>query len=207
MRTMTRQLTENRSYSLTRTGVMRRAALRGPAPTVPFRNTNYIPQKAAGSFVPKITKAAFEKFGFPAAALLTDWAKIAGADVAAYTLPERLKWSRKAASGAEANDDTDGRPGAELVLRVDPARALDIDYKSRMLIERINQYFGYQAVGSIRVMQGHIDPQVAAKIASQPAARPAAATAPLGQAADPLEAALDRLGSHVAARKTARKSV
>jgi hypothetical protein len=56
-------------------------------------------------------------------------------------------------------------------------------------------------------MQGHIDPQVAAKIASQPAARPAAATAPLGQAADPLEAALDRLGSHVAARKTARKSV
>ena len=200
---VTRQLTEKRSekpetrgYSLTRTGVMRRAALRGPAPTAPYRNTGYVPQKAAGSFVPSITKAAFEKFGFPAAALLTDWAKIAGTDVAAYSMPERLKWARKAEVAPDTDTPTDGRPGAQLILRVDPARALDIDYKTRTLIDRINQYFGYKAVGSIKVVQGQID---AAKTPDAP--RPPAVAAPSTSASDPLKAALDRLGSHVSREK------
>ena len=46
-----------------------------------------------------------------------------------------------------------GRPGATLVLRVDGARALDVQYKARQIIERINAYFGYAAVAELRIVQ------------------------------------------------------
>jgi hypothetical protein len=189
--------TENRDYSLIRTGVMRRAALRGPAPVSPVRNKNYVPQKAAGSFVPQITKLAFEKFGFPAAALITDWSKIVGADVAAYTMPERLKWARKIGDSSDGDESGSGRPAATLVLRVDPARALDIDYKTRMLLDRINAFFGYRAVGTLKIVQGMVDAvsSVTGAAPERPASVPMVAPG-----TDPLTAALDRLGAQVTRR-------
>ena len=109
--------------------------------------------RSVGTFVPKITQKVFEKFGFSTAALLTDWAIIVGKDLAAYTAPERLKWPRGFEGAGEADDAEPGRAGATLMLRVEPARALDIQYKSRLLIDRINAYFGYRAVADIRLIQ------------------------------------------------------
>jgi hypothetical protein len=104
--------------------------------------------KSVGEFVPALMKPAFEKYGFPAAAILTDWAAIAGTELAAFTAPERLKWPRKASS------DTDGGgQGATLILRVDGPRALEVEHLRPRLIERINASFGYRAVADIRVLQ------------------------------------------------------
>src|SRR5262245_45216734 len=50
--------------------------------------------KAVGSFLPRLTQKAFEKYGFSAATLITDWPAIAGLELAAFTAPERLKWPR-----------------------------------------------------------------------------------------------------------------
>ncbi len=109
--------------------------------------------RSVGTFVPKITQKVFEKFGFSTAALLTDWAIIVGKELAAYTAPERLKWPRGFEGTGDADDAEHGRAGATLMLRVEPARALDIQYKSRLLIDRINAYFGYRAVAEIRLIQ------------------------------------------------------
>ncbi len=109
--------------------------------------------RSVGTFVPKITQKVFEKFGFSTATLLTDWAIIVGADLAAYTAPERLKWPRGFEGAADDGDAGTGRAGATLMLRVEPARALDIQYKARLLIDRINAYFGYRAVAEIRLIQ------------------------------------------------------
>lgn len=110
--------------------------------------------KAVGSFVPGLTRQAFEKFGFSAATLLTDWDTIVGSDLAACTSPERLKWPRAVEFGEEPSDASDkGRPGATLILTVDPARALDIQYKARQIVDRINAYFGYRAVADLRILQ------------------------------------------------------
>ena len=109
--------------------------------------------RSVGTFIPKITQKVFEKFGFSTAALLTDWAIIVGRDLAAYTAPERLKWPRGFEGAPDADDTEPGRSGATLMLRVEPARALDIQYKSRLLIDRINAYFGYRAVAEIRLIQ------------------------------------------------------
>lgn len=114
----------------------------------------FVPVKALGSFVPTLTKKAFEKFGFSTATLLTDWAQIVGAEIAGYTVPERLKWPR--APQGDYGEEESARPGATLILRVDPARALDVEYRARQITDRINAYFGYRAVESLRLVQAPV---------------------------------------------------
>lgn len=155
--------------------------------------------KAVGSFVPQLTRKAFEKFGFSAATLIMDWPTIVGGEVAYYTQPERLKWPRIAEdAGAEGIVPQKNRSGATLVLRVDDARALDVQYKSRQLIERINAYFGYAAIAEIRIVQGPIER------ATRTVKRTGAAAPTTGEVAgvahEPLRDALARLGASVRSR-------
>ena len=129
------------------------AAAGAGATARPMRHlTGFTPgPKAVGSFVPKLARKAFEKFGFAAAAVLTDWREIVGPEIAACTAPERLRWPKPADGGA--GDAPAPRSGATLILRVEPARALDVQYKTAQIVERINAYFGYRAVTEIRLMQ------------------------------------------------------
>ena len=112
--------------------------------------------RAVGSFVPKLTRKAFEKYGFSAATIVTDWTAIVGEELAQYTEPERLKWPRAVEVLGAPGDGQIGRPGATLVVRVDGARALEVQYKARQVIERINGYFGYRAVAELRFLQAPV---------------------------------------------------
>lgn len=147
--------------------------------------------------MPRLTRKVFEKFGFSAASLITDWERIAGADVAAWSQPERLRWPRQV---GEQSDAESRRAAATLLLRVDPARALDIQYRQRQIVERINAYFGYRAVGEIRIIQAPLAQQVP----SRPPALarrngPQAPAADLAQVGDDnLRAALQRLHASLA---------
>jgi hypothetical protein len=156
--------------------------LRAPAPTprqvvsVPQRPhaSGPVPTRAVGAFVPRLTRKAFEKYGFSAASLLTDWATIVGADLARYTEPERLKWPNGVGVHDETSDDAQGRPGATLMLRVDPQRALEVQYKGQQIIERINAYFGYRAVAALRMLQAPVRPAAQARPAPVKSAPPIA---------------------------------
>lgn len=161
--------------------MLSRSDTRFAAPPV----ARFVPAKAVGSFVPTLTKKAFEKFGFSTATLITDWARIVGTELAAYTMPERLKWPRGSESAAA---DEDERRGATLILRVDPARALDVEYRARQIMDRINGYFGYRAVEVIRLVQAPLEVRPAPLGRSAPAAPASGSTT-----ADPLDAALARL--------------
>ncbi|MFN3868988.1 MAG: DUF721 domain-containing protein [Hyphomicrobiaceae bacterium] len=166
--------------------------------------------RAVASFVPAITRKAFEKHGFAAASLITDWVQVVGADLARSTRPERLKWPRAAVSVEALDDASASRPGATLTLRVDPAAALDVQYRKAQIIERINAYFGYRAVADIRIVQAGSDEEInATPPSSLPPAqlRPVAATAPAALTAtlasvtdDGLRAALERLAASMAKR-------
>lgn len=109
--------------------------------------------KHAAALTPALTRPAFEKFGFPAAALLTGWAAIAGADIAGFSAPERLKWPRRPEDPAA---ETSGQ-GATLILRVDGPRALELQHRLPQLTERINAYFGFRAVAKIRLYQAPLE--------------------------------------------------
>ncbi len=108
---------------------------------------------SVGSFVPKLAQKAFEKYGFSTVALLTDWPVIVGQDLAQYTKPDKLKWPRLVAIASDVEAGCEGRPGATLILRVLPARALDVQYGIPQIIDRINSYFGYRAVADVRILQ------------------------------------------------------
>ena len=114
--------------------------------------------RAVGSFVPRLTQKAMEKYGFSTAALLTDWAAIVGDDLARHSTPLRLKWPRTPDTYGETPADDCGRPGATLHLQVEAHKALDVQYKSRQIVERINSYFGYRAVAELRIVQAPIAP-------------------------------------------------
>lgn len=159
--------------------------------------------RAVASYVPKLTSKAFERHGFHSAEIMTAWGRVVGADFAAFSEPERIRWPRAATPAGGESDTPDERPGATLVLRVDPARALDVEYRGRELIERINRYFGYRAIDTLRIVQAPL------KRREAPALAPARATADttpmpaLEAASDPnLKAALAALWSSVRAERS-----
>ena len=81
--------------------------------------------------MPKLTHKAFEKYGFAAASLITDWATIVGKDVAAYTAPERLKWPRGVGIGRRRRAGAEGPPGRDADRCGSSRRgALDVQYKA-----------------------------------------------------------------------------
>lgn len=159
--------------------------------------------KAVGSFLPALTRKAFEKYGFSTAALVTDWVRIVGRELAVATAPERLKWPRGVApADVEGNAPGQGRRGATLVLRVDGGLSLDVQHKARQIIERINTYFGYAAVAQLRIVQGPVGVEGGsiprATLPPRTVSHPL--TAEVAQVADPgLRDALARLGAEVKA--------
>lgn len=171
-----------------------------------MRPKGFISARAVGSYVPKLTHKAFEKYGFAAAALITDWATIVGKDMAAYTAPERLKWPRGVGFGEDVEDGDAGRPGATLIVRVEPARALDIQYKAQQLLERINGHFGYRAVGELRILQAPLAERGPPDgVREAPRAAPAGPPLELAGIADErLRRALTALQSGMARRSQSR---
>ncbi len=160
--------------------------------------------KAVGSLVPSLTRKAFERFGFSTATLLTDWAQIVGRDLARYTSPDRLKWPRSG-NNVDSHDGGEGpgRQGATLVLRVDLGRGIDIQYKARQIIERINAHFGYRAVAEIRIIQAPVEGALPpAPITKPRRAFDRASTAPLVAAVadEGLRAALERMQAGLTSR-------
>ncbi len=164
--------------------------------------------KAVGSFVPKIATKAFEKYGFHTAEIMTQWSRIAGPEFATFTKPERMRWPRVPSSATAAG--VEQRPGATLHLLVEPARALDAEYQAQEIIERINGYFGYRAVETLRLIQSPIGHRQQPPPNDPAARQPNLAEAPLVEAPmppiadEPLKAALKALWSSVSATAARR---
>ena len=187
-----------------------------PVPASSYRQAS---TRAIAALVPKITRKAFEKHGFAAASLIIDWPQIVGRRLARNTRPLKLKWPRAVEKFADTEEGWEGRPGATLTLQVDPALALDVQYQSAQIIERINAYFGYRAVVSLRIKQEAIEIAERGDMEPHSACDPLRGTSLLdnsskGQrkqnaevaAGDPLEQALARLGAHIEAESQRRRA-
>ncbi len=175
------------------------------------QNRNFVSARTIGALTPRVTKSAFEKFGFATAQLVADWRSIVGDRLAATTAPDKLKWPRNPGEGAGATkQDRGARGGATLFVRVEPAVALDVQYKTALILERINAYFGYRAVAELRIVQGAV---VAHSKVAQLNKKPAADlrtsahalknSAPIeGIRDDGLKAALERMQAGLLSRRT-----
>jgi hypothetical protein len=88
---------------------------------------------------------AYAKQGFAARELVTRWAEIAGAEIAAHSEPLKMQWPRP----------VEGQPQepATLVLRVEGPMALEIQHSSDVILARVNRFFGWSAVGRLALRQ------------------------------------------------------
>ena len=88
---------------------------------------------------------AYARQGFAARELVTRWSEIAGPEIAAYSEPLKIQWPRP----------VEGQPQepATLVLRVEGPMALEIQHASDVILQRVNRYFGWSAVGRLALRQ------------------------------------------------------
>lgn len=88
---------------------------------------------------------AFARQGFASRELVTRWAEIAGAEVAKHSEPLKIQWPRP----------VEGQPHepATLVLRVEGPMALEIQHASDAILQRVNRFFGWSAVGKLALRQ------------------------------------------------------
>jgi hypothetical protein len=102
------------------------------------------------------------KRGLARAELLSWWPDIVGAAYAGRTAPERIRWPR------------DGT-AATLVVRCDPAFSLQFAHEKDRVRERLNAFFGYPAVGAVKIVQQAIgtSPVPRARSRSEPEIPPA----------------------------------
>jgi len=136
--------------------------------------------------------------GFASTEIIARWADIAGPEIAAHSEPMKINWPRANAAGDLSEDAAEP---ATLVLRVEGPAALEIQHLSAVILERVNRFFGWQAIGRIALRQAPLrrreppipppplDPEIAARIA---ASMPAIEDETLRQALARLGAAIKR---------------
>jgi hypothetical protein len=129
--------------------------------------------------------------GFASAEIIARWAEIAGLDVAAHSEPIKINWPRATEGGASEP--------ATLVLRVEGPAALEIQHSSGVILERVNRFFGWRAIGRIALRQAPLRRREPRRLPTQPdptAAQRIAASLPQVEDED-LRLALGRLGAAV----------
>jgi len=134
---------------------------------------------------------ALRSQGFASTEIIARWAEIAGPEIAAHSEPMKITWSRQAG-------DEPVEP-ATLVLRVEGPAAIEIQHLSAVILERVNRFFGWQAIGRIALRQAPLRRQTPPAPPAPPdPAEQARIAASLPEIEDDgLKAALARLGAAI----------
>ncbi len=134
---------------------------------------------------------AYAKQGFAARELVTRWAEIAGAEVAAHSEPLKIQWPRPV--------ERQPQEPATLVLRVEGPMALEIQHASDVILQRVNRFFGWNAIGRLALRQAPLARRAGP---NRPVAPDAAAVAQIAGTLSAVEdeelrTALARLGASI----------
>lgn len=127
--------------------------------------------------------------GFASTEIISRWSDIVGPEIAGHSEPLRINWPRAAVEKAEP---------ATLVLRVEGPAALEIQHLSAVILERVNRFFGWQAIGRIAIRQAPLrrrEPSPLPKIDNGAAERIADALPDVKD--ENLRQALGRLGAAI----------
>jgi hypothetical protein len=119
---------------------------RKPAKVRPYERPRGGPAKAVADLVPQIGRAAFRRFGFIQASVVTRWHEIVGEHHARVCMPEAIRFPPGEKSGGI------------LQLVVLPAHAPLIQHVIPEIVERVNRFFGYKAVAKVKLRQGAVKP-------------------------------------------------
>ncbi|WP_253201291.1 DUF721 domain-containing protein [Sphingomonas quercus] len=112
--------------------------------------------RAVADIVPAIGDAAFRRFGFVQSAVVSRWGEIVGERYAGVSTPESIRFP--------AGKRQDG----VLSLVVESAHAPMMQHVAPVIVERVNRFFGYAAVGRVAIRQGAAAKRPARRPARQP---------------------------------------
>ncbi|AZI38054.1 DUF721 domain-containing protein [Caenibius tardaugens NBRC 16725] len=112
--------------------------------------------RAIGDLMPQIGRTAFRRFGFVQSSVVTRWPDIVGETHARACIPESIRFP--------PGEKSEGI----LQLVVKPAHAPLIQQVIPEIIERVNRFFGYNAVARIKIRQGVVKAPDAQKRADAP---------------------------------------
>lgn len=98
--------------------------------------------QSVSSMLLPLAKKILGKKGFIEVDILTDWPKIVGEEMAEFVLPQSIDFKR-----GEKNN------GILKVAVPGGAFALELQHREKSVIQKINAYFGYAAVASLRIIQ------------------------------------------------------
>lgn len=112
--------------------------------------------KAIGELMPEIGRAAFRRFGFVQSSVVTRWPEIVGPQHARVCAPEAIRFP--------PGEKSEGI----LQLVVTAAHAPLIQQVTPEIINRVNRFFGYNAVSRIKLRQGAVKPPAGTQLAKPP---------------------------------------
>lgn len=105
------------------------------------------PARSIAELMPDIGRTAFRRFGFIQSSVVTRWPEIVGPTHAKVCAPESIRFPP-----GEKNEGI-------LQLVVAPAHAPLIQHVIPEIIERVNRFFGYNAVARVKLRQGEVKPR------------------------------------------------
>jgi hypothetical protein len=95
----------------------------------------------------KLAAPALRRHGFTQDALVARWSDIVGDRFAEVSLPARLSFAPTS------------RTGGTLSIWIEGPLATQFQHAESLIIERVNQFFGYAAVARLKLMQGPVPPR------------------------------------------------
>src|ERR1700692_4026499 len=151
----------------------------------------YISAKPLSVLLSEVFSDAYAKQGFAARELVTRWAEIAGAEVAAHSEPLKIQWPRPVEGQAQEP--------ATLGSWVEGPSALEIQAASDAIRHGVHRSFGWSAVGRLALRQAPLSRRDRPKASRAPDARAVAKVAETLSAVEDeqLRAALARLGASI----------
>lgn len=118
------------------------------------------PARAISDLMPEVGRTAFRRFGFVQSSVVTRWPEIVGPRHARVCSPESIRFP--------PGEKSEGI----LQLVVVAAHAPMIQHVIPEIVDRVNRFFGYNAVARVKLRQGEVKAPPASKPAAPPSLRP-----------------------------------
>ncbi|MBP6985589.1 MAG: DUF721 domain-containing protein [Alphaproteobacteria bacterium] len=97
-----------------------------------------------GRLISKVVKPIMRQRGFYDVDILSEWENIIGAEWAKQTCPQKLSFN------------SHSRRSGILHILVSPGASVLIQHIQPMIIDRVNTYFGYEAIQRLKIIHGHV---------------------------------------------------
>ena len=91
-----------------------------------------------GNTLPRGLKGILKKNGYNYSEIIGKWNVMVGKDIASFAYPKSIKMKKGDSNGT-------------LVLAVKRGDEINVEYSKRVIIDKINSYFGYKLINEIKL--------------------------------------------------------